>query len=83
MDPAPYFSDTAGFLRSLSYSLVVIGLGTQGGGAMEAKPPLDQWNLLISGGFHAPAGAEPPPGKKKIKNKFQNTTLVRVNKHDN
>ena len=38
-----------------------------GGGAIGAKPtPLDQWNLLISGDFHAPMGAEPPPGKKKI-----------------
>ena len=37
------------------------------GGAIGAKPtPLDQWNLLISGDFHAPMGAEPPPGKKKI-----------------
>ena len=24
-------------------------------------PPVDQWNLLISGGFQAPTGAEPPP----------------------
>ena len=33
------------------------------------QPPLDQCNLLISGGFQAPAGAEPrPPWKeKKIK----------------
>ena len=30
------------------------------GGAMGAKPPLDQWNLLISGGFQAPTGADPP-----------------------
>jgi len=33
---------------------------------MGAKPPLDQCNLLISGGFQAPAGAEPrPPWKEK------------------
>ena len=36
-----------------------------GGGAMVAKPPLDQWNLLISGSFQAPTGAA-PPGKKKM-----------------
>ena len=30
-----------------------------------AKPPLDQWNLLNSGGFQAPTGDEPSPGKKK------------------
>ena len=36
------------------------------GGAIGAKPPpLDQWNLLISGGFHAPTGAEPSPLKEK------------------
>ena len=33
------------------------------GGAMGAKPPLDLCNLLISGGFQAPTGAEPHPGK--------------------
>jgi len=26
-----------------------------------SPPPPDQWNLLISGGFHAHTGAEPPP----------------------
>ena len=32
---------------------------------MGAKPSLDLCNLLISGGFQAPTGAESPPGKKK------------------
>ena len=32
---------------------------------MGAKPPLDQWNLLILGGFQAPTGAEPLTGKRK------------------
>ena len=36
-----------------------------GGGALEAMPPVDQWNLLISGGFQAQTGAEPPPWKEK------------------
>ena len=36
------------------------------GAAIGAKPPLNQWNLLISGGFQAPTGAElPPPWKEK------------------
>ena len=26
--------------------------------------PLDQWNLLISGGFQTPPGAEPPPQER-------------------
>ena len=30
---------------------------------MGAEPLLDQWNLLISGGFQAQTGAEPPPGQ--------------------
>ena len=33
---------------------------------MGAKPSLDQWNLLISGGFQAPTGAEPPWKDKKV-----------------
>ena len=53
-----------------------------GGGVMEAKPPQDQWNLLISGGFQPPTGAEPPPGKiKKFKpplDKFLNTPLIKL-----
>ena len=57
------------------------------GGAMEAKLPLDQWNLLISGGFQAPTGAEPPPPlyrkKPKFKplllDKFLTTSLFNVN----
>jgi len=32
---------------------------------MGAKPPLDLRNLLTLGGFQAPTGAEPPPGKRK------------------
>ena len=44
-----------------------------------AKPPPDQWNLLISGGFQAPTGAEPPlEREKKFKpplDKFLNTPL--------
>ena len=43
----------------------------QGGGAIGAKPPLDQRNLLISGCFQAPTGAEPPLDK------FLNTPLKR------
>ena len=35
------------------------------GGAMGTKPPLDQWNLLISGGFQAPTWAEPSPPWKE------------------
>ena len=35
------------------------------GGAMGAQPPLDQWNLWITGVFQAPTCAEPPPVKKK------------------
>ena len=35
-------------------------------GAIGAKPPpLDQWNQLISGEFHAPTGAVPPTLKEK------------------
>ena len=34
-------------------------------GVMGSKPPLDQWNLLISAGFQAPTGAEPPGKIKK------------------
>ena len=37
-----------------------------GGGGYGTMPPQDQWNLLISGGFHVPTGAEPPPWKEKI-----------------
>ena len=37
-----------------------------GRGAMGAKPPLDQLNLLISGGFHAPTDAEPPWKEKSV-----------------
>jgi len=36
-----------------------------GRGAMGAKPPLDQLNLLISGGFQAPTSAEPPPPERE------------------
>jgi len=36
-------------------------------GAIGAKPPLDLCNLLISGGFQAPTGAEPPLERKKCK----------------
>ena len=32
---------------------------------MGAKHPLDQWNLLISEGFQAPTGAEPPLESEK------------------
>ena len=32
---------------------------------MGLSSPLDQWNLLISGGFQAPTGAKHPPGKRK------------------
>ena len=39
----------------------------QGGGAIEAKPPGPVKFLLISGGFHAPTGAEPPLERKKCK----------------
>ena len=35
------------------------------GGAMGAKPPPGPVKLLISGGFQAPTGAEPPLLKKK------------------
>ena len=48
------------------------------------NPPLDQWNLMISGGFQAPTGAEPPPWKnKKCKptlDKFLNTPLGNMQK---
>jgi len=46
---------------------------------MGAKPPLDLSNLLISGGFQAPTGAESPLQRKKCKiplHKFLNTPLV-------
>ena len=36
-----------------------------GGIGAKPPPPLDQLNQLISGEFHAPTGAVPPPGKKK------------------
>ena len=39
------------------------------GGYGDKPPPLDQWNLFISGGFQATTGAEPPL------NKFLNTPL--------
>ena len=34
---------------------------------MGAKAPLDQWNLLITGGFQAPTGAKPPPFEREKK----------------
>ena len=44
---------------------------------MEATPPLDQWNLLISGGFQAPTGAEPTPleREKKFKPPWKNSWI--------
>ena len=48
-----------------------------------AKPPLDQGNLLISGGFQAPTGAEPPPLEREKNlsptlDKFLNTPLIQA-----
>ena len=47
------------------------------------SPPLDEWNLLISGGFQTPTGAEAPHWKdKKCKpplDKFLNTPLKERN----
>ena len=41
--------------------------GVAGGGLLGlSPPPLDKGNLLISGEFHAPTGAEPPLEIKKI-----------------
>jgi len=50
----------------------------QGGLLGLSPPPLDQLNLLISMGFQAPTGAEPPLERKKSKpplDKFLNTPL--------
>ena len=44
----------------------IIYTGAYLGGDWELNPPLDQRKLLISGGFQAPTGAEPPGNKKKL-----------------
>ena len=40
------------------------------GGLWGLSPPLDQWNLLISGGFQAPTG--PPWKEKKLSSPLDN-----------
>ena len=39
--------------------------GVSGGRLLGLSPPEPVWNLLISGGFHAPMDAEPPWKEKK------------------
>ena len=55
----PYILTTFCYLKAFR--------GVFRGGAMGAKPPLDQRNLLLSGGFQALTGAEPPAPLERYK----------------
>ena len=62
-----WFRATVIWFLSFSFSKLHCVQRRIQGGVIGAKPPLNQWNLLISGGFHAPTGAEPPLERKKFK----------------